>query len=263
MSSENKTVVVAKDGNAVVTVLEGKRVVELKDLTQIKFKTTYFESFVDYVKNLPVTLPIFCDMENCKLAVFNLELDIDRNTIPMAELSYTQSTVLQRVMQIFNMGNGVTMDVDKAEIALKQLMAYGDAEVIRLYEFCRNVVISADIEIRRQVDDDGNVDVLFSRKSKGEKKIRPVERVAFEVPLVESNDTRVRISFDVALSYDTDNGVKISLTFTSFTVQEVIKKAVTQLVNSYIDGGGPANRPKYFGTMEIIQKTDEWKYLVK
>lgn len=252
MSDETKIHVTARDGNAAVTILEGKNFVTLEDLTQCSFVTDDPHGFVEYVNNVLSAEgckdnPVYASSQ--KVVVF--PASIDRNTVPMAKLTLSESAALLRLKQLVN----VKKENGEFTVLLKSLLKFGDSEAVKLYEFTRKAVIGATTEIRKAMDNQGNIEEVFSRKVN--EKLIP-EQISFFIPLYENFSETATFSLDVALGYTTEGTVKIFYETTNFFFFDEVKAAKAVIIGNLLSE--IKDRLKFIGELNLETKDDSWRY---
>lgn len=248
----DKMVVVAEDGNA--TVRTGKAHIELKNYSKDRFDTKSIRDFVRYVNAFNFDTPVFVG-DKC---IEFYDDRIDYYTVPLAR-AYLETTKFIDIF--FNLINQDVISIDVVEKTLHSLLDYGDMNVIELYNFTRNCNISAISDFERQIDTSGNYSILIKRQGKGDKTIKPVESIAFTVPVLKWHDDTHCFPFKVAMDYRIDNGFKVFFSFSNYRLQEMVDEAKHAIINSCLEALNN-NIPVYYGKKRIEQCTDEWKYRV-
>lgn len=253
--SENKIVIVSKDGKAEANILTGNSFHELNDLSTQTFIAENIPSFVKYVNEcVPVeNHPVFASSGKC--VVVNQD-EISRHSKAVALVKYEESSIVKRVKSITQQSN---IHIEELEDLLKPLLAYGDTDMLKLYQFTRNCNIKSVSEIKRQIDDDGNYSMIVSRENQSDQKVRPVESFKMKLPIIEMHDEVSEFSFDVALTYKSSQQVKVFVTVSNFTFAEDVRRASIELVNRYLTGINQ-DRPIYNGVSAINEADDFWKY---
>jgi hypothetical protein len=249
MDNENKIVVVAKDGKIDATVLTGRAAVELEDKSQPSFIADTIKTFVEYVNSVSSEGAVFSSSGRCELC----GISTDRYAIPIAVVKYDQTGFITKIGEM----NNVELSIESLEARLKPLLSFGNADVIKLYQFTRNCNIQSYSEYRRQIDEEGNYSFLCSRQNKPDTKVRPVDKIVFTVPVLRNHDDKASFSFDVAISFKED-GKKVFVTLTNFTFEDEVKDSIILIVGKYMEQ--ITNRKVYGGVFQIVQKDTSWKY---
>lgn len=253
MNNVDKVTVVAKEGNA--KILTGEAYVKLEECSKDQFDTNRLEDFVNYVNSYnDHDLPVYVSQECIE---FYDGVDVTHATVPLARANIEKTKFMNLFMQMIDKST----TIESAETLLHSLLEYGDAAVMTLYNFTRNCNISAVSEFIRQIDDGGNYNLLMKREGKGDKRVRPVEAITFTVPVLKMHKETFSFPFKVSMDYKTDNGMKVSFTFTNYQLQEAIESAIYATIMLYLE---KLNKkiPVYWGKRSIIKATDSWRYQV-
>lgn len=247
----DKVIVKTNEGGE-VKVLEGSNYVKLEDFTQSQFVTNSIGAFVEYCNTilLSTTWPVYVSED--KISCVN-NIDIDRHTTDAATATINETGISQRVRRLCK-----TYTVALLESELRRLLEYGDKRLVELYNFTRNMNITSEINLRREITDDGEAEVMFSRKNKGEKKLRPVEKFTLSFPLIEMHEDLMQIDFGVSIDF-CDDMTKVNIEIYNDNLDEIFKLAKKSIIYAHL-GKLHEGRKVFWGNYKKILSTDEWRY---
>lgn len=254
MSNDDEKVkvnVLSKDG--AVTVLTGPNYVQLQDISVAQYSTTSIADFVEYLKKyINVEWPIFITERGCQ--VYNPEA-VDKYTIPEAVLFLSYSSYIDSFSNKIN----ANISIDAFEKFLRSMLDFAGENVIKLYDFCRNLDIKSITQIRRAVDNQGNYAFAASRQGQSEENLPIPDHVTFEIPIYNLiPNSRRLFSFSTSLDYCTDKGeMSVSLCLMHFTWKDALMDACKDIIFSHF---AELENPKFWGTKSITSNDDKWRY---
>ena len=255
--TETRVNVVAKDGKADVSINKGPIIKELTDLSSVTFQTRDIHSFVQYVKNTGLTEPLYISDEGLtgKIVVDifpTSEVDIYRN--PAASLILEESGVVRLLFD--NLEKWVS--ISEFEIILKVLMPYNGADLVNLYNNLRHLTISSINDIRRNIDNKGNFELVVKRENRPEMSFSPPEQITFNIPVYKSNTQDLYpLRFDLVFDYKIEGGTELKFKILAYDWDEQLRAAEKVILGKHF---GELENQLYYGQSLLTKRDDSWKY---
>lgn len=143
------------------------------------------------------------------------------------------------------------------ETFLYTMRKYYGVDGKNLYDQVKHLTIKKVTSIEKVSDNQGNFHYCVSRT--GDKKdMEPTPQITFRVPVLQNLEDQIEITFDVHLLYrEIDGGVAIFYDLINPFFEEALKTEKREIIkNQLLD----YNCLVLLGTLNLNQKTDEWRY---
>ncbi len=256
---ENNISVEAKDGQ--VEVLTGASYHDLLDETTCTYKTNTIKSFLDFISNLNSAKgeehPGFSIYYNeGELKVF--ENIVERNTAPVAVCSLEESRILEAIYNNVN----TSINLNAFEKFLWSFKNYLDTDGVDLLDLVQNFKVAKTTKITRQKDKKGNYTFTVMRESAGKEDVNFPDTITIKsFPVFLHHPDEMDLTFEIYFDYaQHDESVAVYFELQHNEIDDVVQKRKIEILLEYLTGAEFKDIKHHWGSLQIDQKSDEWKY---
>lgn len=250
---DNKIVVAAKDGHALVRI--GNDMIALADESMLELETNDIESFTKYLMELPP--------EHEPYSIYYGETNV---TAMPNKASYhskafahcgLSDSVLMAVLKRF-IREGITHTLTDFEDFLHSMTSAWKMNAKEVYDLVRDFSLKKITHIERKKDNRGNFHYCVSRKDERED-VAPPEQITFELPVFKFLADTITLTFDVVMSYseDDEDSVDVRFRLKNPLFEEYLQERQTAIISGVL---AKTTMPCYWGNINLHQQTDEWRH---
>jgi len=248
--SGDKKVVISHQGE-ILRLLEGCDYVQLTDGTDDTFDTDSIDSFADYLSIKDNDFRLFYDESVCRA----IESNVKYNTKSIAVCSLQFSLLMQKLVNVANQNLGL----DALEEFLTIMKPFIDQSGIDLLSCCNDFQSSKITSVKRKRDQKkGNFCFSISQEDTGKNDFDPPESVKFELPIFDFIDDASKFEFEIHFSHRaTEDDCRVYFKFYNPMFNNLLRMEQKRIIESKLER---IDAPKFWGSLEINNRTDEWKY---
>jgi hypothetical protein len=233
-------------------LLMGAHFHTLEDKTQATFKTNQIPEFVKFLKDGPAEAQIL----NTPSRLAAWPKTIDRYTKSLAECSLSPSEALAEIAAVHNQ----VQPLPKFTEFLEKFKRFTNAAGLDFLGNLRHFKLKKIVKAEYNREKNGDFSAMVSLESAGNEDFDPPKVLVFEVPvfkyLPEMADA-IRLSFEVNFGIVQGENPALNFTLTNFAYADELLARQVEIINRHL---APLSQAKLWGTQEVFQLDDSWKY---
>jgi hypothetical protein len=224
----------------------------LEDKTQATFKTDQIPEFVKLVRKAPSDSKILITPS----ALVAWPAETDRYTKAIASCSLSASDALKEIAAI----HGQIQPLAKFTEFLEKFKRFTNTAGLDFLGNLRHFKLKKIVKAEYNREKNGDFSAMVSLESAGNEDFDPPKTLVFEVPvfkfLPELADS-IRLSFEVNFAIVQGESPALNFTLTNYAYADELLARQVEIINRHL---GDLTQDKLWGSQEITQQDDSWKY---
>ena len=182
--------------------------------------------------------------------------DISKNEIAFAvcNLEFTDELNILR--------SKINVDIREKDFCelLRKMAKYGD--LLKIKDDIENMEMKKIVSMSKSKDSRGNYSFEYSVKDHGKASFLPPEKLSFTIPVFKHIEKSIQFDLEFVFSYvmagaDEAKEARLTYRLEMLNLDQFIEKACTVLIEDQMN---QFSCKKYWGSLSMETKTDEWMY---
>lgn len=228
------------------TVLFGKNIIKLKDLSCSTYETNNLHDFNEFLKKGSV---VYADKLN--LQAYDKPEVVNYEKLPVAECKLE----LHPVLTEFKKKNNTPIDLLNFSSFLRAMKNYATTKTLSVCDNLNDLKIQKIVSIENKSDQRGNFAIGVTASATKKDYSFP-EQIEFTLPLLRNNPDTIKVSFEFLFRWELqEQNAKLEFRLVNYELDAQIDDAITALVREEVK-----KVPVLIGKYHIKQQTDLFKY---
>jgi hypothetical protein len=246
-------------GNQEKLTLQNKTHI-LESETRKIFKTNKIDSLKCFLKDhskSDINVSAYYNETSISVWPCSADGDLNRNDEPVAVCNFETTDELKILSKHIN------KDINEKNFCeFLRIMSKYVQGAIALKDAVENMSIKKIVSMEKSKDNRGNHSYHYTVKDHGKTDFNPPNRLVFQIPVFKHITNKISFDLELVFNYrmvgvDENRHAECMFRLEILNLDQFLESAFTAVIEKQMES---FDFPKYWGSLETVTKTDDWKY---